>query len=355
MTGLTFGHPLSHFTNKNKTAVTVRQVTGPSAFSAYIYKCPLNVDWDGAPKAYGLDRPGVQGQTGLDPWELPKRRGSLANARNHANWDEEWVGLLAVTEAEAKRILRQYGLIPPAPAKGPDVLSHASRQILAKFRDNRPHTAYGHSLENLAGDGRFPVVQIAEMPTTMAEGYYVSTTAWSDTSKEAWDPHRYLDASAVPYSVVPALPGVALGDYGLIIRNINGYATPYVCGDSSGSKGGSRKLGECSGAIYLAMGRENEGEFSFIVFPGSRNGSRLNDPTAAVSPVRRQLIKLSAEDANDLAGHLTSNTHFWWCIRWALTRWGAPPPALFRSDELDLIRGIPGQDPLRLSATEAVA
>ncbi|MGC2656879.1 MAG: hypothetical protein WA324_02805 [Bryobacteraceae bacterium] len=266
------------------------------AISAFVYVCPLNVDWDGAPDAYGLDRAGVPGQTGLDPRENPKKRtGGLGNARRGADWGQEWVGIYNCSREQAIHILRQYGLIPPKPAKGPDHLSAASQGILKRFWDNRTETAYRHSLENTAGDGNFPIVQIAEIPTTMKTGYYVSTTSWRDKSKDFWDPNAYLDASAIPYSVLPALSGVKLGDYGLVIRNQTGASTPYVCGDSSGAKNGSHRLGECSGAVYLAVGRENEGAFTFIVFPGSGGGTVANTGAAGTA-VRNQLAKLSARE-----------------------------------------------------------
>jgi hypothetical protein len=41
--------------------------------------------------------------------------------------------------------------------------------------------------------GRFPMVQIAEMPKKMRTGYYVSTTGWMENGKSRWDPHAYLD------------------------------------------------------------------------------------------------------------------------------------------------------------------
>lgn len=162
------------------------------------------------------------------------------------------------------------------------------------------------------------------MPTTKKTGYYVSTTSWFVEGTELWEPKRYLDASEVPYSVVPALPNVTLGDYGLVIRNVTGASIPYVCGDSSGKKKGSTTLGECSGAVYLAMGSENEGDFSFIVFDRSHDGKPLNEPKAAESPVRIRLSKLSAEDADALATHLASKW-VWGNIRGALTKWSAPP------------------------------
>lgn len=100
-----------------------------------------------------------------------------------ADWGQQWSAVYNVTRGEAIRILRQCNLIPPKPAKGADVLSPASHEILKKFWDNRTTTAYGHSLKNLAGDGKFPIVLIAEMPATIKAGYYVLTTGWHDTSK----------------------------------------------------------------------------------------------------------------------------------------------------------------------------
>ncbi|MBZ5687460.1 MAG: hypothetical protein LAP86_20775 [Acidobacteriia bacterium] len=319
---LDFAKPLQGFHDKKKS-VRVHPVTGPGGFLAFVYTCMLNVDWDGAPDCYGLDRPGFPEQTGLTPWESSKRVGSLSNARRDSDWSKDWVGVYNVTKAEAIRILRHHGLIPPKSAKGADVLSKASEALLEKFWDNRTDEKIG-SLENLRGDGKFPIVQISEMPTTMKRGYYVSTTGWFDRSKELWDPHCYLDASAIPYSVVPDLVGVSMGDYGLVVRNKTGARTPYVCGDSSGSKTGkSRKLGECSGAVYLAMGKENEGDFSFIVFPRS-GSSTLNDPGAAERTVRTQLGLLSADDADDLANHLASDANDRFRVRTAMAQAGAP-------------------------------
>jgi hypothetical protein len=332
---LTFGSLLSGFYDRKKS-VTVRSVTGPNGFSAFIYNCVLNVDWDGAPDCYGLDRPGFPDQTGLDPWESPKHRGSLKNARREADWSQDWVAVHNVTRAEAIWILRKYGLIPAKPAKGPDVLSQASQALLEKFWDNRAHTVYG-SLENQRGDGRFPIVQITEMPTTLKKGYYVSTTGFRDRSKEIWDPNSYIDAARIPYSVLPALNNVSMGDYGLVIRNKTGASTPYVCGDSSGAKHGSHKLGECSGAVYLAMGKENEGDFSFVLFPQSGTG-KVGDTVAAESAVRARLGKLPSNDADDLAKHLASASVDRFHVRSALTKRGAPPVIIDLPDQSEIQR-----------------
>lgn len=115
MTSLKYGGPLGGFTDRSKKPITVRSVTGLSTFSAFIYKCVLNVDWDGAPNAYGLDRPGMPDQTGLDPWESRQHGGGLGNARTGADWGKEWCAVYNVTREEAIRILRLNGLIPPKP------------------------------------------------------------------------------------------------------------------------------------------------------------------------------------------------------------------------------------------------
>jgi len=59
---LDFAKPLQGFHDKKKS-VRVHPVTGAGGFSAFVYTCMLNVDWDGAPDCYGLDRPGFPEQT----------------------------------------------------------------------------------------------------------------------------------------------------------------------------------------------------------------------------------------------------------------------------------------------------
>ncbi len=122
-----------------------------------------------------------------------------------------------------------------------------------------------------------------------------------------------------------------MGDFGLVIRNQTGASTPYVCGDSSGAKHGSHKLGECSGAVYIALGLD-EGDFSFIVFPRSGSGSSLTDTHAAELAVRAQLSKLSADDADDLANHLSSGYMARFYFRSAMTKCGAPQTVIPKAD-----------------------
>src|SRR4051812_48955357 len=100
-----FGDPLSpgvrggRFTARNNSlSLPPTPVTGPSGFSAIIYRCWLNVDWDGAHKCYGLDRPDEPPQRfplqkNLEPWERVRYHGSLNNARVGASPNNHWSSL----------------------------------------------------------------------------------------------------------------------------------------------------------------------------------------------------------------------------------------------------------------------
>jgi hypothetical protein len=106
--------------------VPVVPVTGPNGFSALIYQCMLNVDWDGSPQAYGLDRPDIPRgqqfplQKGLQPHEVPANNGSLLNAKSDD--DHSWVGVFSRTPAEARQLLRDHypGFAEDAHRQGPD-------------------------------------------------------------------------------------------------------------------------------------------------------------------------------------------------------------------------------------------
>jgi len=159
-----------------------------------------------------------------------------------------------------------------------------------------------------------------------APGYYVSPShAYDSGNPREWDQNRYLDAAAVPYSVVPKLPGVRKGDFGLVIRNKTGDATPFFFGDTSGA-GGSTKLGESSGFVYLTLGQSEDEAYSFIVFPGS--GSGVADLAALGrmdSAVRSQMSKI-ANTGNALAQRLAPRDPQLLNVRRALFEFGGPAP-----------------------------
>lgn len=85
--------------------VGVTDVHGPADFLALVYQCKFNVDWDGAPTAYGWNRPGSALQQNLRPIEGPPH-GHLANATSPYqnfghNQDFSWVGVYSAKPAYA--------------------------------------------------------------------------------------------------------------------------------------------------------------------------------------------------------------------------------------------------------------
>lgn len=108
----------------------------------------------------------------------------------------------------------------------------------------RPGNWYGLACD---GDGQ-PYVQRAEDP---APGYYVSTTALVDPTKEERDPRRYVDSLTVPYlSVPPELikAGVRKGDLAWV--NLDGLSSSAIVADASPHG----HLGEGSIALAQTLG-----------------------------------------------------------------------------------------------------
>ncbi len=121
-----------------------------------------------------------------------------------------------------------------------------------------------------------PIVQGPEDPYP---GYYVSATALADRTKRPADPSRYVDASKVPYIVLPReivrQTGARLGDFALVFNLRNGKSSPAIFADI-GPAGG---IGEGSIALADRLGvRSNPrrggaaGGILYLVFPGSGNG-----------------------------------------------------------------------------------
>jgi hypothetical protein len=163
--------------------------------------------------------------------------GSLRNARAHGRSSESWAGIHPVLREE----------------------SPESHGLFERFWDNCTTACDGTASKTCLRTNDSQSCRLARCHRRWSVGYYVSITSTRDASKEEWNPHRYLDASVIAYSVIRALQGVS----GLVIRNAIGGSIPYVCGDSPGSTSSSTTLGECSGAVYLALGCENEGDSAF--------------------------------------------------------------------------------------------
>jgi hypothetical protein len=129
---------------------------------------------------------------------------------------------------------------------------------LAKDRDGEPYVQ--------GPDDPFP-------------GYYVSETALADRSKPVNDPTRYVDASKIPFIVLPGSMardvGARPGDFAVVINQNNGKSSYAIFGDV----GPFDRIGE--GSIALAENLEIRSDarnggarrgILYVVFPGSGNG-----------------------------------------------------------------------------------
>jgi hypothetical protein len=116
-----------------------------------------------------------------------------------------------------------------------------------------------------------------------APGFYISTTSLEDSSVEADDPRRYVDAESVNFFVLPGKLGLGakLGDFGVVIRpdrNDYDYAVYADVGPAA-------KIGEASIALAAALGIPSSPKTGgtshgiiYIVFPGTEQGWPLTQP-----------------------------------------------------------------------------
>jgi hypothetical protein len=121
-----------------------------------------------------------------------------------------------------------------------------------------------------------PVVQGAADP---APGYYVSTTALYDRDNpNPRDPHRYVDATKIPYVVLhpKALSFARLGDFATVVNLHNGKVSGAIVADESAP---NLPVGEGSIALAEALGIDSsprhggeDGDVVYLIYPGSGNG-----------------------------------------------------------------------------------
>lgn len=141
-------------------------------------------------------------------------------------------------------------------------------------------------------DSGFPLIQ---GPNDPAPGFYVSTTALCAPHYSTGNPRRYVDASTVPYVVLPRDywdfqldPPISKGDMAMVHYPRTGRTVAAIFADV-----GSRKhLGEGSIALAEALGLSNTSPTNggvskpailYAVFPGSGNGTPL--PLAEINHI----------------------------------------------------------------------
>jgi glycosyl hydrolase group 75 (putative chitosanase) len=110
-------------------------------------------------------------------------------------------------------------------------------------------------------------------------GYYVSATALADRSKAVSDPMRYVDATRIPFVVLPGgmsrQLGARVGDFAVVFNQRNGKMSYAIFGDV----GPYDRIGEGSMALADNLGIRSDARnggarrgILYLVFPGSGNG-----------------------------------------------------------------------------------
>lgn len=154
---------------------------------------------------------------------------------------------------------------PPDSDRGLDALANAGS----------PGHWFGIVTDTGEPDGN-PIVQGAADP---APGFYVSATSLQDRARSRHDPRRYVDATRIPYIVLPPVVRdrfqVKLGDFAMVCRRGNRQLSGAIFADI----GPASHLGEGSVALAEALGIPasprtggTDGGVIYVVFPGSGDG-----------------------------------------------------------------------------------
>jgi len=120
---------------------------------------------------------------------------------------------------------------------------------------------------------------IIQGPNDPFPGYYISATALADRSKPFNDPNRYVDASKIPFVVLPGgmarQLGARPGDFAAVFNQRNGKSSYAIFGDV----GPYDRIGEGSMALAENLGIRSNARNGgarrgvlYLVFPGSGNG-----------------------------------------------------------------------------------
>jgi hypothetical protein len=160
-----------------------------------------------------------------------------------------------------------YHAYHPDGMSGLDYLSNAGR----------PGNWWALVTDNGEANGT-PLVQTGADP---APGFYISTTSLEDPNYDRKDPHRYVNAEAVNFIVLPGRLGLGakLGDFAVVIRPVTGSYGYAVYADI----GPVKQIGEASIALASALGIPSSPKSGgiahgivYIVFRGSTQGWPLS-------------------------------------------------------------------------------
>jgi hypothetical protein len=117
-----------------------------------------------------------------------------------------------------------------------------------------------------------PLIQQKNDPSP---GYYISCTSLSDETKKFTDPTGYVDATKIPYVVLPQdvadRGGARLGDFALVMNLRNGKSSFAIYADIGTLGEGSIALADALGISSNARhGGQSDGVL-YLLFPGSGN------------------------------------------------------------------------------------
>jgi hypothetical protein len=229
------------FKNVSMTSVTFR-----GALHAYVFLTHMNVDFDGAPNAYGPPE--------KEPLDLLE----------HAGWKTRYYGLVAIDPDETEEVA-----VPGQKGKKEKVLVKDLYNL--KLDERFPDT-----------HGRVPVVQQGGT----YDGYYISITSRATRSTlgaNKYQQSTYINSTKVAYGALSKNlqdQGVAFGNCGIAIRHDNGRKSQFVImegGHMAGPDIGA--VGECSYRVFLEVGGSpktaaqvypnNTFATSFLIFPNS--------------------------------------------------------------------------------------
>jgi hypothetical protein len=106
-------------------------------------------------------------------------------------------------------------------------------------------------------------------------GYYISCTSLSDRTKGFTDPTRYVDASKIPYVVLPNeaadAGGARLGDFAVVMNLRNGKSSYAIYADIGTMGEGSIALADNLGIWSDPREGGQSDAVLYLVFPGSGN------------------------------------------------------------------------------------
>jgi hypothetical protein len=130
----------------------------------------------------------------------------------------------------------------------------------------------GHWDGILADESGNPLVQGEDDPYP---GYYISCTALSDRTKNSRDPGKFVDATKIPYIVLPGevsrQTGARLGDFAVVTNLRTGRSSYAIFADIGTFGEGSVALAGNLGIWPDARQGGTRGGVLYLVFPGSGN------------------------------------------------------------------------------------